>query len=210
VAFTNAEGMTHSIKVTAGSVLEAAALGLAEFRKCAMMDAAPGPATRFTVALETPGTVYEVGMPKLKVWLEGNGKGPGEQAGKVRLPEILGRRLSSPFRATSMKWPRGVPHGGLMKRHSRRISGTLGSSPLCRPVVIHESRVARAGSRRHRGHVSIHAPAWGATRPARTLPPLVRSFNPRARVGRDVVPAVSVAPPPLFQSTRPRGARPRG
>ena len=35
----DAEGMTHSVRVAAGSVYEAAALGLAEFRKCAMMDA---------------------------------------------------------------------------------------------------------------------------------------------------------------------------
>ena len=35
------------------------------------------------------------------------------------------------------------------------------------------------------GHVSIHAPAWGATA-LRTPPPFVRAcFNPRARVGRD-------------------------
>jgi hypothetical protein len=46
VAFTDTEGMTHSIKVTAGSVLEAAALGLAEHRKCQMVDAAPPLAVR--------------------------------------------------------------------------------------------------------------------------------------------------------------------
>jgi hypothetical protein len=91
IAFTDSEGMTHSTKVTAGSVLEAAALGLAEFRKCAMMDAAPGPATKITVIVETPGTAHEVPMPKLKAWLEGNGKSPAEQAVKVRLREFLGQ-----------------------------------------------------------------------------------------------------------------------
>jgi len=33
--------------------------------------------------------------------------------------------------------------------------------------------------------VSIHAPAWGATLPARRASSRWTSFNPRARVGRD-------------------------
>jgi hypothetical protein len=93
VAFTDAEGMTHSVKVTAGSVLEAAALGLAEFRKCAMLDAAPGPATKLTVIVEVPGTAHDVPMPKLKAWLEGNGKSPAERAVKVRLREVVAKEF---------------------------------------------------------------------------------------------------------------------
>jgi len=54
--------------------------------------------------------------------------------------------------------------------------------------------------------VSIHAPAWGAT-----ITPLVSrqefSFNPRARVGRDRI-RFCDANGVMFQSTRPRGARP--
>ena len=55
--------------------------------------------------------------------------------------------------------------------------------------------------------VSIHAPAWGAT----TREPLdfvPACFNPRARVGRDlkIFLLMSIW---QFQSTRPRGARPR-
>ena len=46
VSYTDTQGMTHSVLITAASLFEAAALGLAEFRKCAMMDAAPGAATR--------------------------------------------------------------------------------------------------------------------------------------------------------------------
>ena len=55
--------------------------------------------------------------------------------------------------------------------------------------------------------VSIHAPAWGATRPPRHTGPIPGCFNPRARVGRDS-PAASYRPHSrMFQSTRPRGAR---
>jgi hypothetical protein len=56
-----------------------------------MMDAAPGPATKFTGVVEIPGTAHEVPMSKLKAWLEGNGKTPAEQAVKVRLREALGQ-----------------------------------------------------------------------------------------------------------------------
>ena len=77
--------------------------------------------------------------------------------------------------------------------------------------------------------VSIHAPAWGATRTGRSrivfpirFNPRARvgrdrgsnstscatsSFNPRARVGRDCSVAGSGPRHTAFQSTRPRGAR---
>ena len=59
---------------------------------------------------------------------------------------------------------------------------------------------------RHLGVVSIHAPAWGATTSPRSRS-CRRSFNPRARVGRDAC-ITSIAFTMLsFQSTRPRGAR---
>ncbi len=54
--------------------------------------------------------------------------------------------------------------------------------------------------------VSIHAPVWGATgldRAAKSI----KSFNPRARVGRDLEDEIERAGH-KFQSTRPCGARP--
>ncbi len=77
--------------------------------------------------------------------------------------------------------------------------------------------------------VSIHAPAWGATGEQWTFSVRWRSFNPRARVGRDsrgiisrptssrfnprarvgrdFAPSHSFCHQSSFQSTRPRGAR---
>ena len=78
--------------------------------------------------------------------------------------------------------------------------------------------------------VSIHAPAWGATRVLHALQKVGRGFNPRTRVGCDqswrdfpaVVGDVSIHAPawgatfrktgsrtdyPMFQSTHPRGVR---
>ncbi|VEF14339.1 Protein of uncharacterised function (DUF3264) [Stutzerimonas stutzeri] len=49
-------------------------------------------------------------------------------------------------------------------------------------------RGARPAMRQQHGeqqHVSIHAPAWGATRICSSAGPHRHSFNPRARVGRD-------------------------
>jgi len=57
-----------------------------------------------------------------------------------------------------------------------------------------------------RDEVSIHAPARGATFSFRHRVPIV-SFNPRARAGRDLFFPI-ITGFFLFQSTRPRGARP--
>ena len=55
--------------------------------------------------------------------------------------------------------------------------------------------------------VSIHAPAWGATPRGRGSGRGWCGFNPRARVGRDRLMILRFSMLPVFQSTRPRGAR---
>ena len=57
--------------------------------------------------------------------------------------------------------------------------------------------------------VSIHAPAGGATSGSAPRCACPRGFNPRARGGRDLVVPSEENVSGLFQSTRPRGARPR-
>ena len=57
------------------------------------------------------------------------------------------------------------------------------------------------------GSVSIHAPARGATTSDKRRFPNPRSFNPRARTGRDMERGCSPQMEHLFQSTRPHGAR---
>lgn len=90
VSFTDTEGVTHIVEVAASSLYEAAALALAEFRRCGFADAEAGPATRLTVAVEAPSTTHELTVRKLSAWLDGGGKSPSEQAVKVRLRELLG------------------------------------------------------------------------------------------------------------------------
>ena len=56
--------------------------------------------------------------------------------------------------------------------------------------------------------VSIHAPAWGATRRRGTTSSSCRCFNPRTRVGCDPAAIPGCALLRRFQSTHPRGVRP--
>ncbi len=57
--------------------------------------------------------------------------------------------------------------------------------------------------------VSIHAPTRGATRAAVESVACLACFNPRAHAGRDPAHTNLCAHRVGFQSTRPRGARPR-
>ena len=63
-------------------------LDINEFRRCGFTSNAPGPATRFTVAVKIPATSHEVQWGK--VWLQSSGK-PNEQGMKGRLRELLRR-----------------------------------------------------------------------------------------------------------------------
>jgi hypothetical protein len=90
VSFTDSEGIRHAVEVAASSLYEAAALAIAEFRRCGFTANAPGPATRLTVTVKTPATSHEVRLSKIEAWLESGGRSPSEQAIKVRLRELLG------------------------------------------------------------------------------------------------------------------------
>ena len=55
--------------------------------------------------------------------------------------------------------------------------------------------------------VSIHAPAWGATRFNEQNCHAQCSFNPRTRVGCDLYYFFTISHAAKFQSTHPRGVR---
>ncbi len=88
VSFTDSENIRHSVEVTAGTLYEAAVMAIAQFRSCGFTAAAPGPATRLTVAVKTPSTTHEVQWGKVETWLQSAGK-PNEQTMKNRLRELL-------------------------------------------------------------------------------------------------------------------------
>jgi hypothetical protein len=91
VSYTDGAGVTHTVSVAASSLYEAAALGVAEFKRSGFAAAMIGPATRLKVTVEGPTTTHELSVEKLSAWLDGVGKGAREQAVKVRLRQALGR-----------------------------------------------------------------------------------------------------------------------
>src|SRR5437763_13389331 len=74
-------------------------------------------------------------------------------------------------------------------------------------VAIFGSQNAQQAAVSPRHRVSIHAPAWGATRWRNGRPGTLRSFNPRSRVGSDIFLDQCLLIVFVFQSTLPRGER---
>jgi len=88
VFFPDTESIRHSVDVVASNLYEAAALAIAEFRRCGFTSDAAGPATRLSVAVKQPSTRHEVQWGKVETWIQSAGK-PNEQAMKTRLKELL-------------------------------------------------------------------------------------------------------------------------
>jgi hypothetical protein len=91
VSFEDGAGVTHTVSVAASSLYEAAALGVAEFKRCGFALAAVGPGTRLKISVELPATVHELSVSRLQSWLDSSAKTPREQAVKVRLRQLLDR-----------------------------------------------------------------------------------------------------------------------
>ena len=121
------------------------------------------------------------------------------------------------FQSTRPRGARRVPAAGAVDRFPFQSTRPRGarhvfdcSSRFSQPVSIH---APAWGATRYRpllivnDNVSIHAPAWGATCTCAPYAPCPRCFNPRARVGRDGVFLPNGGRHAKFQSTRPRGAR---
>lgn len=91
VSFTDGAGMTHTVTVSASSLFEAAALGIAEFKRSGFAFASVGAATRLTIAVVPPSTTHELTVARLQAWLDTNGRTPREQAQKVTLRQLIER-----------------------------------------------------------------------------------------------------------------------
>ena len=89
VSFTDTEGVIHTAEVSAASLYEAAALAIAEFRKCLICEVAPGPASTLKVAVKAPAAVHEVTVNKVRAWISGGTRSPAELVLKKRLKELL-------------------------------------------------------------------------------------------------------------------------
>ena len=76
-------------------------------------------------------------------------------------------------------------------------------------TLPHGERQGRNGLGHDRRRISIHAPAWGATKESIRRVPVVCYFNPRSRMGSDQRINKTCTCCLLFQSTLPHGERPR-
>ena len=92
VSFEDGAGTTHTVSVAAGSLFEAAALAIAEFKRSGFALGEVGKGTRLKVVVEAPSTSHELTVGRLQNWLDSNGKTPREQAMKMQLRQLLGRR----------------------------------------------------------------------------------------------------------------------
>ena len=95
-----------------------------------------------------------------------------------------------------------------------RMGGDLPNSLRRTSPSVFQSTPPRGGrpprrrARIHRLDVSIHAPAWGATQGSRWHGLSCLSFNPRPRMGGDLLTWSAVGGSQAFQSTPPHGGRP--
>jgi hypothetical protein len=91
VSFTDPEGIEHSVRVSAATLYEAAVLAMAAFRRHGFADTTFGSATRLNVSVNSPEAAHVVSVGKVKTWLDGFKKNPGEQVKKNRLKYLLTR-----------------------------------------------------------------------------------------------------------------------
>ena len=90
VTVQNSDGVSHTADVTAGSVYEAVAQGLAAFRKC---DWAEGTLERHgtvTVSVAEVRVEHQVRIADFTKWLERPGRTPREVSERHRIRSILG------------------------------------------------------------------------------------------------------------------------
>jgi hypothetical protein len=82
VSFSDADGIEHSVEVSASSLLEAAALALKAFKDGGC---APGPASRLMVKVTPPCLTHVVRVQRVLDWLSGGARSPREALLKRRL-----------------------------------------------------------------------------------------------------------------------------
>ena len=89
VSFTDSEGISHAVEVSASTLYEAAILGVAQFRRASMCEVHIGPGTLLRVAVKQPDAEHSIRFAKLQEWLDGGAKSPNELVLKRRLKEAL-------------------------------------------------------------------------------------------------------------------------
>jgi len=66
VSFTDSEGITHAVEITASSLFEAAVVAMAEFQRCGFGEVMFGPATKLTARVRQPEMSHTVPVGRLR------------------------------------------------------------------------------------------------------------------------------------------------
>jgi hypothetical protein len=88
VAFTDLDGIRHSVELQADSLYEAAVLGLRALKKSEWVDAV-APGTRLEIQVLEPAAVHILMVAQLTRWLDGGAKTPAEALKKKQLKSLL-------------------------------------------------------------------------------------------------------------------------
>jgi hypothetical protein len=89
VSFLDHRGIRHSVTVAAESVFEAAAAGLAEFRRNGWLEAQPGVATALEVRVHEPITKHTVTVQQLQRWAQSTAITPADRIKREKVKRLL-------------------------------------------------------------------------------------------------------------------------
>jgi hypothetical protein len=91
VSCRDAQGVEHTVEVTAQSLYEAVAQTLRVFREDAWSDDPNRGAAIVVVTINQPQVEHRVRIKDFENWLDSAGRSPAEMALKSRLRDIIGR-----------------------------------------------------------------------------------------------------------------------
>ena len=90
VTIRDLEGVEHTVQVTAGTLYEAVALGLASIRSEAWVEGIPDEPNEVKVSASNVPVEHSVKMKDFKTWLGRPPRSPKELVARNRIKEILG------------------------------------------------------------------------------------------------------------------------
>jgi hypothetical protein len=90
VTIRDMEGVDHTVQVTAGTLYEAVALGLASIRSEEWVEGIPDGLNVVKVSASNVPVEHSVQMKDFNAWLKKEGGSPRESSDRRRIREILG------------------------------------------------------------------------------------------------------------------------
>jgi hypothetical protein len=90
VTIRDVDGVDHSVQVTAGTLYEAVALGLASIRSEEWVEGIPEGLNTVRVSVRNVPVEHAVKLQDFNAWLKKEGGSPRESSDRLRIRQILG------------------------------------------------------------------------------------------------------------------------